>query len=118
MNYLKARQLKNADGTGGKWHYTSENDGNIHAIGYCAQGCPGHDTAEEACAHYRAYLLEQRARFDGALHGEQRPCAVCGAWTQGVVSIDGWHTYVLCDDHRTPEHLEKIYPPVGESWGS
>ena len=119
MNYYDARERKGADGKGtGKWHYTCENDGRIYPVGYCAQGCEGHDTPEEACEHYRQYLLNERTRYDGQLHGEQRECAVCGAWTQGVVYVDGWHSYVLCDEHRNREEMERLYPKVGQIMSS
>ena len=41
MNYLQARQIESGLHAG-KWHYTSMNDGRIHAIGYCSiyKDCP------------------------------------------------------------------------------
>lgn len=119
MNYLAARQMKNTDGTPGLWHYTVQNDDRVYATGYCAQGCPGHATAEEACEHQRQYLLNERVQFsDGASATEQRKCKVCGAWTTGYAQVDGWEIYVLCDEHRTRESVDALIPSVGYSMES
>ena len=107
MQYYQARQIKGQDGgPSGLWHYTVKWDKQIHAVGYCAQGCPGHLTEAEAQEHYKAYLLDTNLHLDQRLHDEQRKCKVCGAWTQGQATIPTWYfTAVLCDEHRTREHV-------------
>lgn len=79
--------------------------------------CKGHDTPEGAYAHQKAYQLDHRLWLDRKLSGEQRPCRVCGEWTQGVAQVGAWWTAVLCDEHRTREHVEALFD-VGESWHS
>jgi hypothetical protein len=79
--------------------------------------CPGHDTAEEACEHYRQYQLDT-ARYNGHDAESQEKCAVCQEWTQEYAVVDGWHHYRLCDKHRNREGLEKVHGKVGESWES
>jgi hypothetical protein len=109
MNYYQARELRTADGKpAGLWHFTCQNDNRIWPVGYCAQGCVGHDTPEGAQEHYRQYLLDT-ARYDGRMSGQQRACRVCGAWTQRFAETEaGTSLYVLCDEHCNRESLETL----------
>lgn len=79
----------------------------------------GHETKEEACECYKRYLLDQRVRLDaGETKDTQHRCEVdgCEAWTQKQASVDH-RTFLLCDDHRNMETLEKLFN-VGEMWSS
>lgn len=125
MNYYKPRQRESL-----KWDYTCMNDGRVWAVGYCAGNYDhtpdeapyhddGHDTVEEACECYKRYQLDNHLDLDGQMQGQKRKCAVegCEEWTQGIVTIEGWQRFVLCDEHRTRETVEKLYS-VGETWSS
>lgn len=106
MNYYAAREM--ADATGrptGRWHYTVRNDDRTYPVGNCAGGCPGHDSPEEAQEHQRQYDLAH-ARFD-VTFGSYNPCEVCGELTNRGAQwgIGGMSQARLCDEHRTPEHL-------------
>lgn len=113
MNYYAPRRRKE----GGLWHYTCMNDGAIWPVGYCADACPGHADTAGAYAHYREYLLAERTRYDGALVNEQKKCQECGEWTQGVVEIEGVPRFILCDAHRTPEVVGRLFK-VGDAISS
>lgn len=80
--------------------------------------CPGHDTEEDACRHYRAYMLD-RARLDGYDSNTQKKCQVegCGKWTQkyALVDMDVVH---LCEEHLNRDTLEKVYPDIGQIYSS
>lgn len=123
MNYYQPRELKDKDGNpSGIWHYTCMNDGRIWAVGYCAQGCPGHDTKDGAYEHQRQYELDN-ARYNGKLgnehHREERKCEICGEWTDGYASVGmgGMERYILCDQHRNRESLDTLVE-AGDSFGS
>lgn len=110
MNYDQPRQLQ----TGG-WHFTTENDGRIGAIGYCAdhRDTP-HDTEDEARACYARYLLEQRTTLDVTL-GDYNPCvapAGCTTLTNRCAMVGGWTTWRLCDEHRTLEVVAELQGPL------
>lgn len=109
MNYYQAREIKTPDGNpAGLWHFTCQNDSRIWPVGYCAVGCPGHDTPEGAQEHYRQYLLDT-ARYDGVMAQQMRPCQVCGEWTQGFATTEaGTSMYVLCDTHRNRDALDVL----------
>lgn len=141
MNYFAARQRESDK----RWDYTCKNDGTIWPVGYCggwrepqtglltpeqvqqwvSQAAPhrhkfhldGHATAEEACDCYKQYLLDFDLRLGGEALNTQRKCEVCGAWTSRFARV-GHRTWFLCDEHRTREHVEALFGPVGESWES
>jgi hypothetical protein len=146
MTYYGPRQVQAT----GKWHYTSMNDGHVHAVGDCSpwescpdckefglwseeqracttcngrglvereNPCPGHETEEEACEHYRQHLIDD-SRYDFQMK-PAHACAVCGEMTEmlaGVAyhSIQVW----LCDKHRNRENLEITMPALGQIWSS
>lgn len=109
MNYYQALEIKGKDGKGtGKYHFTRTNDGITFPVGYCADGCPGHDTPDEAADHYHQYLLDN-ARYDIGVHNYS-PCEICGELTNKVATLGPGHMEVhnLCDKHRNREGLEKV----------
>ncbi len=68
MNYYQARekryQLPNGEWSKqgdpkNTWGYTVMNDGNVRAIGYCAEGNCNHKSADEAGDCFRKYIKEQ-----------------------------------------------------------
>lgn len=110
-------------GEGGPWHYVS-----VHPrrgggpIGYCTEACT-HETAAEAFAHYRDYVLDNLRPMRIA-EGTQHHCEVpdCKTWTQeGLREPDGYGFHLLCDEHRNREtYVEHFYPEgqQRESWQS
>jgi hypothetical protein len=118
MNYDEPRQISSGDNAG-KWRYTSMNDGQVWAIGYCANGCPGHDTKDEAREHYRQWQLDTKLQFhDGPADPDTlRRCEAdgCTEHTAGSASMGPWLSWTLCPAHRTRETVEALYPTAGDS---
>lgn len=110
MNYYQPSQKIDT----GKWHFTRTNDGYTIPVGYCADDCDGHDTPDEARAHYRDYELDN-ARFDGHTVGSRHQCAICGEWTDRFASLGPglMATFTLCDEHCNREELAKVYAGSG-----
>lgn len=115
MNYDQPRQLKDT----GLWRYTRQNDDHIFAVGYCAMGCDGHDTPDEARAHYRLYLLDNHLSF---LPGPEHPRGLrrceaegCDTFTAGSVHVGEWYMWHVCETHQTREVVERLMPTVGDS---
>jgi hypothetical protein len=121
VNYYAAREIADSDGVGtGLYRYTCYNRRiGTFAVGYCAQGCPGHPTKEDACEHQKQYLLDTTLRLDNQMAGMQQQCIVdgCGEWTQKYALVDHTTQYVLCDEHRTREEVAARFS-VGETWSS
>lgn len=137
MYHKKARQLEN-----GLWHYTNSHGDSVYPIGNCSSfkscpvcsghgfvnesvcvcdcgviknetPCPGHKTEEEACEHYRQYLLD-KVHVTTCLQAV--PCKICGVDTKQLMSCDESY-YSLCAEHCNREGLASILE-VYESWGS
>lgn len=122
MNYYEPRQVNPESDSpdAGKWRYTCSNRRTgTYAVGYCAEGCPGHDDKEGAYAHQTAYLLDRKMRLDATMADQQRRCEWegCGEWTQGVAEVEH-RTWTLCDEHRTRENVAALFGSVGDSFGS
>ena len=121
MNYHQPRQIDPVSDRpdAGRWRYTCMNDGKVWAEGYCAEGCPGHDTKDGAYEHQTAYVLDH-AWLDGQMKNQQKRCEAegCGEWTQGFAEVDHASIFHLCDQHRTREVVAAIYGSVGDSFGS
>ena len=115
-------------GPDGPWHYASIKNGvGGYPIGYCTTECK-HTTEDEACEHYRQWLLDNLKGFMGrpdTLHrcearmfGDIR----CPKFTDGGLGEPGgFDMHHLCDDHRNRETFERCFRPVGsvgEAWVS
>lgn len=118
MNYYGPREQADANGVGtGLWLYTRFNRRlGTAPVGYCADGCPGHPTAREACDHYKQYLLDHSLRLDGEMQQQQQRCRVCQTYTDRYAEINH-HVIVLCDQHRTREQVAELFE-VGNEWSS
>lgn len=118
MRYYAAREIQRDGKATGLWHYTVRHDEAIFPVGYCADGCPGHATPEEACDHQKQWDLDH-ARFH---RGSDLPepdalyrCKVCRAFTAGYATYGpGQMSLVtLCDEHCNRQALAGLIR-VGE----
>lgn len=107
MNHYDARQEIGTK----RWRYTCRRDREIFAVGSCDQD-DGHDTAEEACACYRAHLIESAKLSVNT--SQLTLCSVpgCGDPTEEVALLP-FAAYPLCEDHMTRDGLAKVMPEVG-----
>lgn len=142
MRHEAARQRQ----SDGRWDYTSDRNGETHAIGYCSAAptlesfeklgiyvsddykqklaefahkfhTDGHATHTAACACYREYLLDFRLQLHAEILEERHKCAVCGEWTGRSASIELCYWW-LCEQHCNRDEVAKLFPAVGESWKS
>ena len=125
MNYYAAREIIESGIGTGLFHYTVDNRRTgTAAVGYCAADCPGHPTPDDACEHYRQYLLDKRLCFLGPEDRTQKldvqyRCQApgCDNWADGIASLD-MQTFHLCTQHRNRETVEKLVPSIGQIWSS
>jgi hypothetical protein len=118
MNHFKAREIAKDGKPTGRFRFTKENAGIIFPVGPCALDCPGHDTAEEACEHYRQGILDSEWT-KGHDEDEQRTCAICKEWTHESLYHPGTMNYFdLCQKHQNKESLDKLLGPVVEFYAS
>jgi hypothetical protein len=90
----------------GRWLYTCRNEGRLWPIGHCSAAC-AHQTAADAEAHYREYLLDS-ASFSGHWPGKEYRCEVCAAWTDRFVVLRCYVAYPLCHQHLNRAGLEQV----------
>lgn len=75
-----------------------------------ADACPGHETEEGACEHFKEFMLDKaqhNVRF------EISPCAVCGSpTTRGAKTVAhlAWH---LCRKHNNRDGLSTAIGKIG-----
>jgi hypothetical protein len=115
MRYSAARQRQ----SDGKWDWTTQRGEAVYAVPPCGDGCPGHDTKEEAERHYYDYQLaklKERSQ-DIKCRCEAKDCDV---WTNKTLDTDLYDATYLCDAHRNKEVFEQLHPfhPGREIWES
>lgn len=104
----------------GKWHYVSAHRSRgAYPIGYCADGCPGHDTEQEARDHARDYVLDRVAFTDDSSDARsQHRCEAegCDEFTSGSARLPWGGYYTLCAAHRNRATVEVLFGEIGDSW--
>lgn len=116
------QQLMLGDYGTGLWYFVYDLgpeaycDGHMRfPIGFCksttVNRCKGHATAEEACVHYRQYLLSLTKPIQSGEIVLAYPCEACGKYThQGIQIVDDPVVslkYYLCDKHRKESFWKK-----------
>lgn len=105
----QALEILDPDGTGtGKYRFTVHSDEEswpAHAVGYCADNCPGHPTKEGAELHWKQFNFDKKLRVGLGSNEERRKCQVCKEWTNGRALMDGvfFREFVLCEKHNNSE---------------
>ena len=94
----------------GKWFVVATQRGGVtHRIGYCARGCPGHESREGALTHHLQFQLDREA--DLWLERRQAdPCEICGVSTVLRARL-GRDTKpsVLCANHQSSSSLQLLF---------
>jgi hypothetical protein len=94
----------------GKWFTVAIQSGGLTCrIGYCAQGCPGHESSDAALAHHLQFQLDRET--DLWLERQQaRACEICGVSTTLRARL-GRDTkpHVLCADHQSSHSLQLLF---------
>ncbi len=109
MNYYEPRELAGEDGRStGRFHYVRRNHYRTEPVGYCANACSGHDTAEEAREHYRQYLINERVDYRPDHMKRPERCKICAEWTHSYAHIEAWDSYPLCKEHLTKESVLRL----------
>ena len=103
MNYYGARQRENDK----KWDFTCHNKRTgTRPVGKCADMACKHDTEQEAQECYRQWLLDIKLDIEGQEFGKPwLECEVegCDHDTNVRVKAGQYHSWILCQTHRTKE---------------
>jgi hypothetical protein len=122
MNYYKPREILKDGKPVGLYHYTCRNDNQVWPVGLCVD-CPGHKTKEEACEHWRQYLIQGIEFVRITQEWPKEKCEVEGCNNQATMvgstknEPGGFIRHCFCEEHATQEEMSKfIY--AGESISS
>lgn len=94
----------------GKWFTVAIRSGGLtHRIGYCARGCPGHESSVAALAHHLQFQLDRETDL-WLERQEARACEICGAPTTLRARL-GRDTkpHALCPDHQSSNSLQLLF---------
>ena len=104
-----ARQCESGTDAG-KWYTVIIERQGVRRAGYCASGCPGHNSSEDALAHYLQFQLDREADLWLDRRSPPRECEICGARTTLRARL-GRDTklFVLCQQHQSTTSLQTLF---------
>jgi hypothetical protein len=94
----------------GKWYTVVIERHGTRRIGYCALGCPGHDSSAEALAHHLEYQLDRETDLWLERRSAPRVCEICGELTtlRARLGRDTPQLFILCRQHQSTTSLQKL----------
>jgi hypothetical protein len=94
----------------GKWFVVVIQPGGVtQRIGYCARGCPGHESSVAALTHHLQFQLDRETEL-WLERRQSDACEICGAATMLRARL-GRDTKpnVLCADHQSSSSLQLLF---------
>lgn len=82
--------------------------------------CPGHATPDEACDHYKQYLVDHtRISEPKSVEWPKYKCSVkdCNEEGNRMANVQGSMYFELCEKHANKDVLNELVS-VGECWSS
>jgi hypothetical protein len=106
---LTARQCESGADTG-NWFAIIVEPQQTRRAGYCARGCAGHSSREEALAHYLQFQLDCEADLWLERRSSPSGCEICGEITTLRARL-GRNTklFVLCREHQSTSSLQALF---------
>ena len=94
----------------GRWYAVVVERQGVRRTGYCALGCPGHDTSEDALAHHLQYQLDRETDLWLERRDSPRDCEICGERTTLRARLGrDTRPFVLCREHQSTSSLQRLY---------
>jgi hypothetical protein len=94
----------------GKWYTVVIERQGARRVGYCAFGCPGHDSSEEALAHHLEYQLDRETDLWLERRSAPRACEICGEPTTLRARLGrDTRLFILCREHQSTTSLQKLF---------
>jgi hypothetical protein len=107
---FRARQCEEGPDAG-KWYTVIVEPRSVtRRTGYCAFGCAGHETADEALAHHLQYQLDRETDLWLERRSAPQDCEICGEATTLRARL-GRDTklFVLCGKHQSTDSLQTLF---------
>jgi len=94
----------------GKWYAVVIERQTVRRAGYCALGCSGHASSDDALAHHLQYQLDRETDLWLERRDAPRDCELCGARTTLRARLGrDTRLFVLCREHQSTSSLQKLY---------
>jgi hypothetical protein len=105
-----ARQVEDGPDAGRWYTVITERGSTPRRTGYCAVGCKGHETADEALSHHLQYQLDRETDFWLERRAAPVECEICGQPTTLRARLGrGTKLFVLCSRHQTTNSLQTLF---------
>jgi hypothetical protein len=94
----------------GKWFTVAIQPGGLTLrVGYCARGCPGHDSSVAALAHHLQFQLDRETDL-WLQRAQTGACEICGVATTLRARLGrGTKLHILCADHQSSSNLQVLF---------
>jgi hypothetical protein len=94
----------------GKWFTVVIEHKTVRRTGYCAFGCLGHASADEALAHHLQYQLDRETDLWLDRRSMGGACEMCDVYTTLHARLGrGTKLFRLCHDHHTTSSLKILF---------
>ncbi|MGQ0835189.1 MAG: hypothetical protein ACT4O5_09765 [Gammaproteobacteria bacterium] len=102
---------QSADGPDeGKWYMMAVEAKVARRIGYCATGCDGHETKEDALDHYLRFQLDRESDLWLDRRSTPLECEICGDTTTLRARLGrNSKLFVLCGKHQSTSSLQELF---------
>jgi hypothetical protein len=94
----------------GKWYMMAVEAKIARRVGYCAVGCSGHETKEEALEHYLKFQLDRESDLWLERRSAALGCEICGDTTTLRARLGrNSKLFVLCATHQSTSSLQELF---------
>jgi hypothetical protein len=94
----------------GKWFTVAIEQKTVRRIGYCAMGCAGHDSSDDALTHHLQYQLDRETDLWLDRRGLGGQCELCSEQTTLHARLGrGTRLFRLCHAHHTTSSLKILF---------
>jgi hypothetical protein len=94
----------------GKWYTVVIEGTGARRVGYCAIGCTGHESSQEALTHHLQFQLDREADLWLDCRALPLDCEICGSPTTLRARLSGARSlFVLCHRHQATSALRVLF---------
>ena len=94
----------------GKWYTVIIERQGTRRGGYCALGCAGHESSEEALAHHLQYQLDRETDLWLERRAQPMDCEICGERTTLRARLGrATRLFALCREHQSTNSLKTLF---------
>jgi hypothetical protein len=101
----------------GRWFTVVVEGKTVRRTGYCAFGCVGHGSSDEALAHHLQYQLDRETDLWLDRRSLGGKCEICDDHTTLHARLGrGTRLFRLCQNHHTTSSLKILFRKRAAQW--